>query len=80
MAGSPRRHLDLCSSYTGVDSSLAGLQLARSSLSDSSIPIELTKADVCALPFKDGTFDAVYCAHMLYHIDSVKAQDAALWS
>jgi hypothetical protein len=35
-------------------------------------------ADVCALPFANDSFDAVYCAHMIYHIDSVEAQDAAL--
>jgi len=77
--GSPERQiLDLCSRYTGVDFSERGLRLARSSFSDVRIPHEFRKADVCALPFDAGAFDAVYCAHMIYHIDDAAAQDAAL--
>jgi hypothetical protein len=38
--GQPEKNiLDLCSRYTGIDFSLTGLQTARSTLSDSSIPI-----------------------------------------
>jgi ubiquinone/menaquinone biosynthesis C-methylase UbiE len=77
--GQPEKNiLDLCSRYTGIDFSLTGLQTARSTLSDSSIPTRFLNADVCALPFANDSFDAVYCAHMIYHIDSVEAQDAAL--
>jgi ubiquinone/menaquinone biosynthesis C-methylase UbiE len=77
--GQPEKNiLDLCSRYTGVDFSLTGLQTARSTLSDSSVPARFLNADVCALPFASDSFDAVYCAHMIYHIDSVEAQDAAL--
>jgi ubiquinone/menaquinone biosynthesis C-methylase UbiE len=77
--GQPEKsNLDLCSRYTGVDFSITGLQRARSALLDSSVPIQLLSADVCSLPFKDNSFDAVFSAHMIYHIDSVKAQNAAL--
>ena len=77
--GNPERQiLEMCSRYTGVDFSERGLQLARSSFSDVRIPHEFQKADVCALPFNDGAFDAVYCANMIYHIDDAASQDAAL--
>ena len=77
--GSPNRQiLEVCSRYTGVDFSEKGVQLARSSFSDVRIPHEFQKADVCALPFNDGAFDAVYCANMIYHIDDAASQDAAL--
>ena len=70
--------LDLCSRYTGVDFSERGLQLARSSFADVRIPHEFRKADICALPFNDGAFDAVYSSNVIYHIDDAAAQDAAL--
>lgn len=77
--GAPQRGLlVLCSRYTGVDFSETGLQMARSSFSDVRIPHEFLNADVCALPFDDGAFDAVYSAHMIYHIDDAVAQDAAI--
>jgi ubiquinone/menaquinone biosynthesis C-methylase UbiE len=78
--GQPEKDiLDLCSRYTGVDFSEAGLRLAKSSLTGATpIPIEFMKADACALPFGDGTFDAVYSAHMIYHIDDMRAQEIAL--
>ena len=43
-----------------------------------SIPYELKQADVCHLPFNDNQFDAVYSAHMLYHIPDPGAQKLAL--
>jgi ubiquinone/menaquinone biosynthesis C-methylase UbiE len=77
--GNPERQImEMCSRYTGVDFSERGIQLARASYSDLRIPHEFQKADVCALPFNDEAFDAVYCAHMIYHIDDTAAQDAAL--
>jgi len=76
--GSPERQiLEMCSRYTGIDFSERGVQLARSSFSDVRIPHEFQEADVCALPFDDGAFDAVYCANMIYHIDDAASQDAA---
>jgi ubiquinone/menaquinone biosynthesis C-methylase UbiE len=67
--------LDVCSRYTGIDFSLTGLQTARSTLSGSSTPTRFLNADVCALPFANDSFDAVYCAHMMYRIDSVGSQN-----
>jgi SAM-dependent methyltransferase len=77
--GNPdRRILEVCSRYTGVDFSESGVQLARSFFSDVRVPHDFQKADVCALPLSDGAFDAVYCANMIYHIDDVASQGAAL--
>ena len=70
--------LDLCARYTGVDFSETGLQLAQSLFSNLSIPYQFHKADVCSLPFSNEAFDAVYSAHMIYHIDDKAAQAEAL--
>ncbi len=77
--GNPRRELlPLCARYTGVDFSTTGLEVARSSFADVKVPHEFRLADVCALPFPSGTFDAAYSAHMIYHIDDPAAQELAL--
>lgn len=77
--GNPERSiLDLCSHYTGTDFSVAGLALAERKLTDSGVPHALLQADACRLPFEDGRFDAVYSAHMIYHIERPDAQRAAL--
>jgi SAM-dependent methyltransferase len=77
--GNPERQLlDLCARYTGVDFSDTGLQMARSAFADIGIAHEFQTADICALPFDDGAFDAVYCAHMIYHIEDPMAQDTAI--
>ncbi len=68
----------LCSRYTGVDFSEVGLDMARASFANVGIPHEFRAADVCKLPFQEGQFDAVYTAHMIYHIEDPKAQEAAL--
>jgi len=70
--------LGLCEKYTGVDFSDTGLGMARTSFANVGIPHHFQAADVCALPFEDGAFDAVYSAHMIYHIEDPAAQDAAL--
>lgn len=41
------------------------------------MPSDLTKSDVCSLPFPDSTFDAGYSAHVFYHIDDVASQAKA---
>ncbi len=42
--------------------------------SDLESPIADVKADICDLPFKDNTFDVVFCNHVLEHItDDSKA-------
>jgi ubiquinone/menaquinone biosynthesis C-methylase UbiE len=69
--------LPLCARYTGVDFSEAGIELARQKLSSQKVPFDLVKSDVCSLPFRDGTFDAGYSAHVFYHIDDVASQAKA---
>jgi SAM-dependent methyltransferase len=77
--GSPAHDfLDLCVRYTGVDFSQIGLRLARSTFSHEKVSREFLNADACALPFPDGVFDAVYSAHMIYHIDDEGAQEKAI--
>jgi ubiquinone/menaquinone biosynthesis C-methylase UbiE len=77
--GNPERlFLDLCSKYTAVDFSDRGVQVARTAFAGIDIAHEFQTADVCALPFQDGAFDAVYCAHMIYHIDDPAAQEEAI--
>ncbi len=69
--------LDLCSHYTAVDFSATGLSLTNRKLQSQKIPFNLELASVCALPFKDGEFDAVYSAHVFYHIANIEAQQRA---
>jgi len=77
--GNPEsRLLDLCSHYTGVDFSDQGLSVAATKLRAVDVSVDLRKADACDLPFGDGSFDAVYSAHMIYHIEDPRAQEAAL--
>lgn len=39
-------------------------------------PLADVKADICDLPFKDGTFDLILCNHVLEHIpDDLKAME-----
>lgn len=39
-------------------------------------PIADVKADICALPFEDNTFDVIFCNHVLEHIpDDTKAME-----
>lgn len=77
--GTPEKSfLDLCASYTGADFSDVGLAAARTSFADVGIPHDFQVADVCNLPFGDGHFDALYSAHMIYHIEDPAAQAAAL--
>ena len=64
--------------YTGVDFSTTGLVEADQSLRAWGGTYRLQKADICRLPFSDGEFDAVYSSHVLYHIDNVAGQAAAL--
>ena len=57
--GNPAKGLlDLCSHYTGTDFPKTGLQVAKRRLADSGVPHELREADICALPFESGSFDA----------------------
>ena len=64
--------------YTGVDFSSTGLLEADQSLRSWGGTYHLQQADICRLPFAVGQFDAVYSAHVLYHIDNPEAQGRAL--
>jgi SAM-dependent methyltransferase len=68
----------LAEHYHGVDFSRTGLELAAARLAEAGVAHELTEADITALPFAAESFDAVYSAHVLYHIDSREGQAAAL--
>ena len=77
--GSPAKWLlDNFEKYTGVDFSETGLDVARMSFKDVAKPHEFRLADVCNLPFPDKSFDAVYSAHMIFHIADPSGQAAAL--
>ena len=77
--GHPESSLfDLCKSYTGIDFSNAGVTLADKKLKLAGIPYNLLTGDICKLPFSDASFDAIYSAHVLYHIADPKSQKAAL--
>jgi ubiquinone/menaquinone biosynthesis C-methylase UbiE len=77
--GNPERlFLDLCSKYTAVDFSDIGVDVARTAFAGIDLPHDFQTADVCALPFHDNAFDAVYCAHMIYHIEDPAAQETAI--
>lgn len=77
--GAPEEDLlRFCRKYVGVDFSEKGIELAKAKLSGSAVPHELHVADACQLPFQSGQFDAVYCAHMIYHIEDPSAQRRAI--
>lgn len=79
--------LDLVERYTGIDFSQQGINTATTALVDfastwppSQVPKEtdLRVGDICKMPFVDGAFDAVYSAHVLYHIANEASQRRAL--
>lgn len=70
--------LEVFSHYTGVDFSATGIGVSKGVLEQENLPHTLQVADVCHLPFEDAAFDAVYSAHMIYHISDPDAQAAAL--
>ncbi len=77
--GNPESQLfELCARYTGVDFSTSGLELAATKMENVGIPYRFQQADACNLPFDDQSFDAVYSAHMIYHLPDPAAQEAAL--
>lgn len=56
-----------------VDFSFAALKEAKSRLGSKGRYI---RADLCALPFKDASIDAVVCCHTVYHIAAEKQETA----
>ena len=61
-----------CGLYTAVDFSSVGLAEARAALERENVPSETVEADITDLPLDDGAFDAVYSAHVIYHIDKAE--------
>jgi ubiquinone/menaquinone biosynthesis C-methylase UbiE len=60
----------------GVDLNPAMLNIARTHLPATSIPVEWREGDVCALPFPDDSFDVVVCQQGLqYVLDKAAALD-----
>lgn len=70
--------LPYCKRYTGVDFSDTGISVARRKFREVALDHRFEVADACHLPFDDASFDAVYSAHMLYHIEDAGAQKQAL--
>jgi ubiquinone/menaquinone biosynthesis C-methylase UbiE len=67
-----------CTKFVAVDFSSTGLSEAAIALKAANVTFETVEADITNLPFEDDTFDAVYSAHAIYHIDTVDGQAAAL--
>jgi SAM-dependent methyltransferase len=65
-------HVTIC------DFSSRGLAEAARALRAAGVPHASVEADICNIPLPDGAFDALYCAHALYHIADPHAQEAAL--
>jgi demethylmenaquinone methyltransferase/2-methoxy-6-polyprenyl-1,4-benzoquinol methylase len=53
---------------SGVDLSVEMLHAAAASLAAVGVTAHLQRADARCLPYRDGEFDAVLCAHMLEHL------------
>lgn len=53
---------------TGIDVSAEMLRQAESRLAEYGIRLEAETADVERLPFEDGSFDIVVCAHVVEHL------------
>jgi len=78
--GNPETNLlSLCAHYTGADFSSTGLEVADEKLKSAGVPYKLVEVDACSMPFVDESFDAVYSAHMVYHIRNPKGQVDAFY-
>jgi SAM-dependent methyltransferase len=66
------QHVTIC------DFSRRGLVEAAKALRAAGVPHAAVEADICNVPLPDGAFDALYCAHALYHIADPQAQETAL--
>lgn len=77
--GKPERFVfENCGHYTGSDFSEPGLVLATRILENAGVEHAVQAADATSLPFADGSFDGLYSAHMLYHIDTERGQAQAI--
>jgi SAM-dependent methyltransferase len=55
---------------TAVDLSDSGLKRLRTAAQDKRVSVATTIADVTALPFDEGCFDAILAYHSIYHVDT----------
>jgi 2-polyprenyl-6-hydroxyphenyl methylase / 3-demethylubiquinone-9 3-methyltransferase len=61
----------LGSSVTGVDPSTKSLEAARRHAADAGLSIHYEAGVAEELPFRDASFDAVYCCDVLEHVDDL---------
>ena len=57
----------------GVDLMIERVMVARREAADHNQRVGFATADACALPFRDGAFDATFCVAVLQHIGDVDA-------
>jgi len=62
---------------TGVDAARSGLRIARTTLDERGLKVDLTAADAPYLPFRDCSFDAVYCFGLLHEFTGEQRRDDA---
>jgi len=71
----PESHIDIATKFDRVaciDISQAALDIAQRKVPK----LERTLGSICAAPFEASTFDAVFCAHVIYHIDATEQEQA----
>jgi SAM-dependent methyltransferase len=71
----PESHVDIATKFERVayiDISEAALHIAQRKMPK----LEGTLGSICAVPFDASTFDAVFCAHVIYHIDATEQEQA----
>ena len=73
-----RERMLCCSPVEGIRRRLASVGPARTLSSDPEYADVDTRADLTRLPFKDGSFDAILCSHVLEHISNERAALAEL--
>jgi SAM-dependent methyltransferase len=71
----PESHIDIATKFDKtacIDISQTALDIAQRKVPK----LERTLGSICAAPFDDSTFDAVFCAHVIYHIDATEQEQA----
>jgi SAM-dependent methyltransferase len=70
--------LEGVANYTALDFSRQGLKAAAAALDSLPIASRFVEADARTLPLRDAQFDAVFSAHMIYHLPTAQDQEMAL--
>ncbi len=71
----PQSHVDLASRFdavTCIDISEVALSITQRKLPNA----ERVLGSICDAPLATGAYDAVFCAHVVYHIDSIQQERA----